>query len=81
MRQLAHSDATRPIGCTQATEIITIDGVELSGALPKGCELATMYTAGIAARAEHGPAAQFLIDLLTGGEAAQLRAQAGFLDT
>jgi len=81
MRQLAHSDATRPIGCTQATEIITIDGVELSGALPKGCELATMYTAGIAARAEHGPAAQILIDLLTGGEAAQLRAQAGFLDT
>ena len=40
-----------------------------------------MYTAGIAARAEHGPAAQILIDLLTGGEAAQLRAQAGFLDT
>ena len=81
MRQLAQSDARRPIGCTQSTEIITIEGVELSGALPKGHDLATMYTAGIAARAVHAPAAQTLIDLLISDEAGQLRAQAGFLDT
>jgi molybdate transport system substrate-binding protein len=81
MRQLAQSDARRPIGCTQSTEIITIEGVELSGALPKGYDLATMYTAGIAARAVHAPAAQTLIDLLISDEAGQLRAQAGFLDT
>jgi molybdate transport system substrate-binding protein len=80
MRQLAQSDAKRPIGCTQSTEIITIDGVELSGALPKGCDLATMYTAAIAAHADHAPAAQSLIDLLTSDDAEQLRAQAGFLD-
>jgi molybdate transport system substrate-binding protein len=81
MRQLAQSAAKRPIGCTQSTEIITIDGVELSGALPKGCDLATMYTAGIAFRAAHAPAAQTLIDLLISDEAGPLRAQAGFLDS
>ena len=45
MRELAASDARRPIGCTQSTEIISTDGVILSGSLPPGCELATMYTA------------------------------------
>ena len=81
MRQLAQSDATRPIGCTQATEIITIDGVELSGALPKGCELATMYTAGIAARAANLDASRRLIELLTAADSEVLRNQAGFLGT
>jgi molybdate transport system substrate-binding protein len=79
MRQLASSDAKRPIGCTQSTEIIVTPGVELSGSLPKGCDLATMYTAGIAARAEHARAAQTLIELLTSGEASELRHHAGFL--
>jgi len=81
MRQLAQSNARQPIGCTQSTEIITIDGVELSGTLPKGCDLATMYTAGIVTGAEHARAAQTLIDILVSGEAEALRAQAGFLDT
>ena len=79
MRQLAQSDARRPIGCTQATEIMTIDGVELSGALPRGCELATVYSVGIAAQAAHAPAAQMLIELLTAAESAALRGRAGFL--
>ncbi len=79
MRHLASSDAKRPIGCTQSTEIISTEGVELSGSLPKGCDLATMYTAGIAARAEHASAAQILIDLMTGAAAADARARAGFL--
>ena len=56
MREMAASDARRPIGCTQSTEIISTKGVMLSGALPPGCELATMYTAGIATRAAHAPA-------------------------
>ena len=49
MRELAASEARRPIGCTQSTEIISTKGVTLSGSLPPGCELATMYTAGITA--------------------------------
>mgnify|MGYP003694228861 CR=1 FL=1 len=52
MRELAASDARRPIGCTQSTEIISTEGVTLSGSLPPGCELATMYTA---ARHGRGP--------------------------
>ena len=41
MRELAASDAKRPIGCTQSTEIISTEGVVLSGSLPRGSELAT----------------------------------------
>jgi molybdate transport system substrate-binding protein len=79
MRHLAASDASRPIGCTQATEIINTEGVELSGALPPGCELKTVYTAAIAARAARAEAAQTLINLLTAREQLDLRERAGFL--
>ncbi|TWB02066.1 molybdate ABC transporter substrate-binding protein [Bradyrhizobium stylosanthis] len=78
MRELAMSTATRPIGCTQATEIIATDGIALSGALPPGCELVTMYTAGVTARAAHPKEAAALIALLTGADSKQLRQRAGF---
>jgi len=81
MRQLAQSGATRPIGCTQVTEIIAVKGVELSGALPRGCDLATMYTAGITVHAAHADPARLLIDLLTAADSEALRHQAGFLST
>lgn len=79
MGELAKSNATRPIGCTQSTEIIATKGVQLSGALPKGCELATMYTAGVTTGAAHAREAQELIDLLTGDTAREARVAAGFL--
>jgi molybdate transport system substrate-binding protein len=79
MRHLAASDASRPIGCTQATEIINTDGVELAGSLPPGCELKTVYTAAIAAHAARAEAAQTLVNLLTAREQRDLRARAGFL--
>jgi molybdate transport system substrate-binding protein len=79
MGELATSNAKRPIGCTQSTEIISTKGVVLSGALPPGCGLATMYTAGITTHAANADAAQVLIDLLTGAEQHQLRTGAGFL--
>ena len=47
MRHLAETDASRPVGCTQSTEIINTQGVKLSGSLPKGCDLSTMYTAAV----------------------------------
>jgi molybdate transport system substrate-binding protein len=81
MRHLADSDAARPIGCTQSTEIISTKGVVLSGALPRGCDLSTMYTAGVTAQAAHAPQAQRLIDLLIGAGQRELRTRAGFLDT
>jgi molybdate transport system substrate-binding protein len=78
MRELASSNAKHPIGCTQSTEIISTEGVQLSGSLPKGCELATMYTAGITANTALPQQAQILIELLTSADARALRARAGF---
>lgn len=80
MRELAASDAQRPIGCTQATEIIVTKGVVLSGSLPPGYELATMYTAGITTKAAHPSPASALIDLLIGAGQREQRERAGFID-
>jgi molybdate transport system substrate-binding protein len=79
MRHLAESDARRPIGCTQSTEIISTSGVMLSGSLPRGCELSTMYTAAVTAGAADATQAQGLIDLLTAANQRELRERAGFL--
>ena len=80
MRELAASGARRPIGCSQSTEIISTKGIILSGSLPKGCELATMYTAGITTRAAHAAQAQDLIGLLTGAGQHEQRTLAGFIN-
>jgi molybdate transport system substrate-binding protein len=80
MRQLAASDAIRPIGCTQSTEIISTAGVILSGSLPRGCELATMYTAAVTTQAADPGHARDLIDLLSGADQRELRERAGFRD-
>ena len=79
MRHLAASDAVRPIGCTQSTEIISTSGVVLSGSLPPGSELATMYTAAVTTSAAHAKQAQSLIGLLTAAEQRALRERAGFI--
>jgi molybdate transport system substrate-binding protein len=81
MRNLAASTAPKPIGCTQSTEIISTSGVMLSGSLPQGCELSTVYTAAVTTRAANAGHAQALIDLLTGIEQRDLRERAGFLET
>ncbi|HEY0846325.1 MAG TPA: substrate-binding domain-containing protein [Noviherbaspirillum sp.] len=80
MRHLAESPAMHPIGCTQATEIISTPGAVFSGALPPGCELATTYTAAVTTRASRPQEAQTLIDLLTAADLGELRARAGFLE-
>jgi molybdate transport system substrate-binding protein len=80
MRHLAESPARRPIGCTQSTEIISTSGVALSGALPPGCELATMYTTAVTAGAARPREAQILIDLLIAPDHRESRARAGFLE-
>jgi molybdate transport system substrate-binding protein len=79
MRNLAASTAARPIGCTQSTEIISTPGVTLSGSLPQGCELSTVYTAAVATQAANPRGAQDLINLLTGIEQRDLRRRAGFI--
>lgn len=80
MRHLATSDAARPIGCTQTTEILNTPGLTLVGPLPPGCELATMYAATPTVKAENAATARALIDLLTAPDQRALRQRAGFLD-
>jgi molybdate transport system substrate-binding protein len=79
MHEMAASDARRPIGCTQSTEIILTNGVVLSGSLPPGCELATMYTAGVTTKAAHPSQASALIGLLIGAGQREQRERAGFI--
>jgi molybdate transport system substrate-binding protein len=81
MRRLATSEAERPIGCTQSTEIISTPGVVLSGSLPKGYDLASTYTAAVTTGAAHAREAQALIDLLIGPDQQPLRTAAGFIDS
>lgn len=80
MRHMAETDAKHPIGCTQATEIIATPGIQLSGALPKGCDLATVYTAAMTTNTTHAREAQILIDLLTAADQSGTRERAGFLE-
>jgi molybdate transport system substrate-binding protein len=80
MRHLSESGAKRPVGCTQSTEIIATGGIKLSGSLPPGCDLSTVYTAAMTTTAAHAREAQILIDLLTSSEHGELRKKAGFLD-
>ena len=79
MRHLAETNAVKPLGCTQSTEIISTAGVILSGSLPPGCELSTMYTAAVTTRAAAEKQARSLIDLLIGADQHELRERAGFL--
>ena len=78
MTALAASNEPGLIGCTQNTEILFIDGVELIANLPPEFELATVYTAAIGKEAQSPEAAARFIALLAGPEAAALRAQCGF---
>jgi molybdate transport system substrate-binding protein len=78
MRHLAASDALAAIGCTQSTEIINTPGVVVSGALPPGYELATVYSAGVTSQSQAAGDAKRLIALLTAADQTELRERAGF---
>jgi len=79
MNAMAACDDPHVIGCTQVTEILITEGVDLVANLPLEFELATMYTAGVVSTSRFATQAQTLIDLLTSPENASLRAQGGFL--
>jgi molybdate transport system substrate-binding protein len=78
MRALAQDEGERPIGCTQVTEIVATPGVTLIGPLPKELALATVYTAGVCARAVLPDQARRLAALLSGEAASPERKRAGF---
>lgn len=80
MRALAQRAPAGAIGCTQITEIRASPGVILAGDLPPGCELHTLYSAGISANTAQEELAAGFIELLTGPETHALRRRLGFDD-
>ncbi len=78
MRALALARSARPIGCTQATEIVATPGVTLVAPLPEPLGLATVYTAAVCTRAALPEQARALATLLTGDTASAARRRAGF---
>ena len=78
MGEMARATGGHLIGCTQVTEILFAQGVQLVGLLPKEFELATVYTAAVCSRAANPAAAAALVALLAGPEAAAIRAAVGF---
>jgi molybdate transport system substrate-binding protein len=81
MHELAASKASRPIGCTQSTEIIITPGLTLVGPLPPACALATIYSAAVTARAADSAVAKILIDILVDSDQLSARQRAGFLES
>ena len=78
MRALAGSKGRRPIGCTQATEILSTVGATLVADLPPGCDLATTYTCAITSHAAAPDEAMALIGLLTAASDRDARRRLGF---
>ena len=79
MKAMADCDDPKVIGCTQVTEILITDGVDLVADLPHIFELATVYTAAVCTASQHPQAAAQLIELLISPAHASLRQQGGFL--
>jgi molybdate transport system substrate-binding protein len=78
MTAMAKSTEKGLLGCTQDTEILYIEGVDLIADLPQEFELATVYTAAVCSKAKEPQAAAELIALLAGSESATLRIECGF---
>lgn len=78
MLALAQSSGPMPIGCTQITEIKYTEGVTLVGPLPHEFELATVYSIAVCLDAQQPDAARRFARLLSGSEARNVRAEAGF---
>ncbi len=79
MKALAEAkDVNRPIGLTQASEILATQGVTLVAPLVAPFDLATVYTAGIATRARQPGLARQFAAMLADPAAAGTRAKAGF---
>ena len=78
MGEMAKSQDSHLIGCTQVTEINYTQGVDLVDVLPAEFELSTDYTLGICTVAQNPEHAQLLAQLLTGAASEAVRRQGGF---
>ena len=79
MNAMAACDDPHVIGCTQVTEILITEGIDLVANLPLEFELATIYTAGVRSSSTCAAEATAMIDILTSKANAALRASGGFL--
>lgn len=79
MAALAKAPETRPIGCTQVTEIMATAGAALVAVLPQGLDLSTRYTAAVVAHSPNQAKARDLVKLLTSEEGQDARRRAGFV--
>jgi len=77
MREMAAAGG-RPIGCTQATEILATRGIRLVAPLPPGLDLSTTYTAAVDARSAKASAAAAFVARLAGPATRAERAAMGF---
>ena len=77
MREMAAASG-HPLGCTQATEIIATAGIALVGALPRGFDLDTTYTAALDSRAADSKSARDFVARLTSPQGASERRALGF---
>ena len=78
MRELAASAEAGQLGCTQVTEILYTEGVQLVAVLPPQFELATVYAAAVTAGSPQAALARALVQLMAGDGAQALRQQGGF---
>lgn len=80
MREMAASGPVGAVGCTQVSEILYTEGVELVSALPARFELSTPYAAAVSAHAAQTSLAEALVKRLAGAGTQALRRNAGFDD-
>lgn len=78
MRWLAASAGTLEMGITQITEILPNKDVKLAGPLAEELQRKTVYSAGLAARAQQPDAAKDFLARLTAPSARPILAAAGY---
>lgn len=78
MKAMAQCAEPGLLGCTQITEILYIDGVDMVAPLPQAFELATVYTAAVCSRSTAPDLAAELIAKMTQPDTAALRQTCGF---
>ena len=78
MGAMAQCDEAGLIGCTQVTEILFTQGVDLVGLLPPQFALNTVYTAAVCTRAQDRDAATELVRRLAAPETVAVRSACGF---
>src|SRR5512144_2669952 len=78
MRELAQSNESGLIGCTQVTEIRYTRGVTLVGPLPGEYALETVYSVAVCTRAAQPEVAEMFAAMLSGPQSLSLRVAGGF---